>query len=276
MLHNTINLTEDGRVTLVTYIHNNYTSAFENFQPQKRPAIIVLPGGAYGFLSGREAEPVALTFLKEGFSTFILNYSIGENSAFPNPLNDVSRAIWTIRENADEWNIDTNAIVLMGFSAGAGVAAMAATQWNTPDIAKSLGIPEGGNKPNAVVLGYGAAMNSTVLDDPDCEKPFFLGKIAKDRSPQLEFLNYMGIHVPPMFIWHVLRDKYVPAVNQLMFAQAMQKYNLPYELHIFQNGRHGMSVSNDLSAYKDKNYQNNSVSMWVPLCTNWLRNLFEF
>ena len=124
MLQKTINFTPDGRVCLKTYILNRTMNG--NPLP-KRPAIIILPGGAFMFLSETEAEPVALTFAKEGFHTFVLHYSVGDDSAFPNPLDETSKAIWEVLRNADEWGIAADQIALMGFSAGACIAALSAT-----------------------------------------------------------------------------------------------------------------------------------------------------
>jgi len=76
MIHKTISLVKGKDVTLTTYIHDQ--SAQGNFQIPQRPAIIVMPGGAYSFLSDAEGEPVALTFLKEGYNTFVLRYSVGD------------------------------------------------------------------------------------------------------------------------------------------------------------------------------------------------------
>ncbi|HOJ93327.1 MAG TPA: alpha/beta hydrolase [Dictyoglomaceae bacterium] len=164
MLYKTINFTPDGRVNMKTYILDKTM----NGKPlPNRPAIIILPGSAFTFLSETEGEPVALTFAREGFHTFVLNYSIGEYSAFPNPLDDVSRAIWEVRRNADEWGINRDQIVVMGFSAGACVAAMSATQWNTPGLAERLGVPRDGIKPNATVIGYGASLLSTIFDNKE-------------------------------------------------------------------------------------------------------------
>jgi acetyl esterase/lipase len=94
MLNKTINFTADGRVNIKTYV---LPPSYDNRPCPKRPAIIILPGGAFTFLSEREAEPVALTFAKEGFHTFVLSYSVGDYSAFPNPLDEVSKAIWEVR-----------------------------------------------------------------------------------------------------------------------------------------------------------------------------------
>lgn len=271
MLHETINLTADGRVNMHTYIQDMY----KNVKAIKRPAIIVLPGGAFSFLADNEGEPVALTFAKEGFSTFVLNYSIGDDSVFPNPLDDVSRAIWEVRRNADVWGIDPNQIALMGFSAGACVAAMSATQWNTPGLAERLHIPPEGIKPNAAVIGYGASLLSTIFDSMDenlvIPEP---GKLTADRTPQVDVVNYVDTQTAPMFIWHNRYDQYVPVKNPLLLADKMEQYGLPFELHIFQSGKHGMSVNNNLTNPTGEGIDE-SVSSWVPLCTSWLTNLFR-
>lgn len=268
MLCQTINFTSDGRVNMRTYIHAEQ-------EEEKRSAIIVLPGGAYGFVSDDEGEPVALTFYEKGFNTFVLSYSVGDDSVYPNPLDDVSRAVWEVRKNADEWGIDPDAIVLMGFSAGSGVAAMSATQWNTPGLAERLGIPEDGIKPNAAVMGYGAASNSELLDTPGVYVPDILGMISRNRTPELDVVNYVGPHTPPLFIWHNRYDRFVPAINPILMAEAMQRHDLPYELHIFQEGQHGMSVGNNAPGKSLDDSPNPSVDMWVPLCENWINSLFH-
>ncbi len=122
MLHKTIPLREGSAATLTTYIHDQ--SSQGEFQIQNRPAIIVMPGGAYAFLSDTEAEPVALTFLKEGYNTFVLRYSVGDACTYPEILEEVSLAIWQVRSHAKEWYTNPEAIVVMGFSAGACLAAM--------------------------------------------------------------------------------------------------------------------------------------------------------
>lgn len=277
MLHETIKLSADGRVRLKTYIHDQ--SEQGDFQIQTRPAIIVMPGGAYAFLSDAEAEPVALTFLKEGYNTFVLSYSVGDDCTYPEILEEVSLAVWTVRSHAKEWSINPDAIVLMGFSAGACLAAMSATQWNTPGLAARLGVPDEGIKPNAAVIAYAPWDNTnTIQKDPKYYNPE-CAKIAKDCTPELDFINYTGAHMPPLFIWHNRYDKYVPAINPVMIAAKMLELDLPFELHIFQGGGHGMSVCNNLSSYNEKaktlNGENHSVGMWVPMCVNWINSLFD-
>lgn len=275
MINKMIKLTSVGKANLVTYIHEEFDVYKLEFQILKRPAIIIMPGGAYAFLSPNEAEPVALTFLKEGFNTFVLNYSVGEESEYPALLEEVSRAIWEVRKRADEWNINPNAIAVMGFSAGAGVASMAATQWNSPGLAKSLGIPEGGNKPNALIIGYGSSDTRTYMDD-SFENKLSLGKIAAKRDPHLDVVNFVGEDTPPAFIWHTRNDHIIPSDQPLRMAIKMQEFNLQYELHVFQFGDHGMSVFNNLSSYQAGNSgECRNVGLWVQMCTNWLCEIFQ-
>ncbi len=277
MIHETISLVKGKEVTLTTYIHDQSTQG--NFQISKRPAIIVMPGGAYSFLSDTEGEPVALTFLKEGYNTFVLRYSVGDACTYPEILKEVSLAVWEVRSHAEEWNINPDAIVLMGFSAGACLAAMSATQWNTPGLAERLGVPFEGVKPNAAVIAYASWDNTNTIQknpkyyNPDC------AKIAKDCTPELDFINYTGSHMPPLFIWHNRYDKFVPAINPVMIAAKMLELDLPFELHLFQGGEHGMSVCNRLSSYgeeaRELNNRNPNVAMWVPMCINWMNDLFD-
>lgn len=275
MIHKPMQLSKKSRATLTTYIHDQ--SHQNEFQIKNRPAVLITPGGAYAFLSDAEGEPVALTFLKEGFNTFVLHYSVGEVCTYPEILEEVSLAIWTIRSHAEEWNINPNAIVLMGFSAGACLAAMSATQWNTPGLAERLDVSPEAIKPNAAVIAYAPWDNTnTIQNDPKYYNPD-CAKIAKDCTPELDFINYAGPHMPPLFLWHNRYDKYVPATNPVMIAAKMLELDLPFELHIFQGGEHGMSVCNNLSSYNKKqlNAENPNVRMWVPMCTNWINSLFH-
>ena len=275
MIHKSIQFTEDGRVRLRTYIHDQSTQ--KDFQIKKRPAVIIMAGGAYSYLSDTEAEPVAITFLKEGFNTFILDYSVGEYCTYPEILEEVSKAILEVRRNAEEWHINPDAIVLMGFSAGACLAAMSATQWNTEGLAERLGAEKEEIKPNAAVIGYAPWDNRTIQNDPVYYNPE-CAKIAKDCTPELNFIEYVGEHVPPLFIWNNRFDQYVPPINQPMVAEKLIKYGIPFEMHIFQGGEHGMSVCNNLSSYDDEakklNEENPNVALWVPMCTNWINSLF--
>jgi acetyl esterase/lipase len=270
MISETINFTSDGRVKLQTYIHPS--------APKPLPAIIVLPGGAYGFISETEGEPVAKYFFDKDFHTFVLHYSVGNHSAYPAPLLEVSKAIWQVRKNATAWGIQSDGIALMGFSAGSGISAMSATQWNNQETALGAGANSAEDiRPNAAVIGYGASDNSkTIINNPDIYIPPILGKIALDKTPELDVVNYVSKDTSPMFIWHCRYDNLVPAINPIMMAESLQKNGCRYELHIFQQGQHGLGLGKNGECdivLNNPDYIN--ADLWVPMCINWLRKLFE-
>lgn len=133
---------EHEAVRLYAYLQSNDG---EYSADKIRPAVIICPGGGYVLPSDREAEPVAMKFAAEGYQTFVLRYStyfsgcaidftqpaIGnEKVAYPGPLYDLAKALIIIRENSSRWFIDSNKIVLCGFSAGGHLAASLGVHWN--------------------------------------------------------------------------------------------------------------------------------------------------
>jgi acetyl esterase/lipase len=279
MIHEKIDLSEDGRVYMKTYIHDRSSQLWDNvgqWQPDLRPSVLVLPGGAYQYCSDREAEPVVFPFLTAGFNAFVLFYSVAEHSVFPFPLEDVSRAVWEIRKHKETWQIDQDKIAVGGFSAGGNLAAMLGTQWNTPGLAEKLDIPKGGNKPNAIFLCYAlTGIESHMLKAPPADPGVKFtppGAIMAQNTEQLNVFRYVSKNASPAFIWHSLEDEQLSIDNPLLLVQAYAKNNIPFELHIFQHGRHGTSINTDLSSYGQEQPVN--VASWVPLCINWLKALF--
>ena len=268
MLYQTINYTQDGRVNLQTYIPD----VFHEEMPL-RPAMIACPGGAWTWLCPAEGEGVALTFVREGFAAFVLNYSVGDYSEFPNPLIEISWAIKTVREHAREWHIDPDRIAISGYSAGASVCSMSATQWMDPAIRQALGAPSEMYKPNAAVLAYGCNDLATIFDNQEDDLVIPTpGKITADRTKQIDVVNYVTKDTAPIFFYHCRNDRLVPVKNTWMLAEKLDEYKLPFELHIFGTGEHGMSVNNRLTAKREE--IDPSVTQWVPLCIAWLDQMF--
>ena len=280
MIYEKINYTEDGRVNLQTYIPD---LCRDDLPP--RPAMITCPGGGWEFHGAAEGEAVALTFVKEGYAGFVLNYSLGEYSAFPNPLVEISWAIRTVREHAEEWHIDPNRIYVSGFSAGATVAALSATQWNDPRVCEVLGGEASMYRPDAAVLAYGVFDISTVFSGFDLSSVprevaieqgmklgFTLGQVIANLTPEVNVVNYVSKDSSPMFIFQSKTDEFVPVSNAEMLAAKMEEYGRPYELHIFESGRHGMSVNNRLTDPVEEIDPN--WSQWVDKCVKWLENVY--
>lgn len=117
-----------------------------------RPSVLVIPGGGYEMTSDREAEPIAMQFLAAGYNAFVLRYSV-KPSVFPVALLEAAEAMKQIREHAAEWHVDTNAIAVIGFSAGGHLAANLATSASDEVIA-AHGYDPDAVRPNGLMLAY--------------------------------------------------------------------------------------------------------------------------
>ncbi len=242
MITEKIVFNEERNVTLSVYVPD---VSNEMAYWDKRPAILILPGGAYCFCSDREAEPVALEFMARGFNVFVLRYSLNENSKFPTPLNDAVQALEAIRENSEKWHTDPEKIAVCGFSAGGHLAAALATM---SDV-----------KPNACILGYPCILES-------------IGKILANPIPSLE--KYVDTKTPPTFIFAAADDTCVPIENSLEFAKALNENNIPFEMHIFSQGGHGFSTSTDVVMSPESLEFVKNTKTWVPMCIDWLKLIF--
>lgn len=233
-------------VTLTAYIPE-YSSEMPHLE--KRPAILVIPGGAYKMCSDREAEPVALAFMNKGYAAFILRYSVGKGkAAFPRPLNDAEEALELIHENADEWRINASKIAAIGFSAGGHLCA-------------ALGAM-GRIRPAACILGYPCILES-------------MGRILADPIPGID--EYVDEKTPATFIFASCEDTCVPIENSIKYMAALNKYKIPFEVHIYEKGYHGFSTSDNVVYSRKEDFEyNKDTASWVELCMTWLGKRFDF
>ena len=268
-----IYLYEDRKdVFIDTYIRDTSPE----YPTNKRPAMLIFPGGGYGMCSDREAEPIANQFLAMGLSCFVLRYSVGENASrrmpeFSQPLLDASLAMSIIRKNAEEWNVDSEKIAIVGFSAGGHLAGSLATMWNDESIFNELGIPAGSNKPNAVILCYPVLTFGELTHMGTREN--LLGKFSDDENlvKKYSLENNVSEDTPPAFIWHTAEDGAVPVRNSIMFASALSAKEIPFELQIFPFGGHGMSTGTKEVCQIENKY----ASRWVELSAKWLNITFD-
>jgi acetyl esterase/lipase len=299
MLMESIQLWEDrDYVTLHTYIHENSREFQTN---HTRPAIVICPGGGYLGTSDREAEPVALRFAALGYHTFVLRYTTyykewvkdfqnppapNENSAYPQPLYDLSKALLTVRENASKWLVDPNKIAVCGFSAGGHLAASMSVQWNSQLLYDKFSVEPDLLKPNATILGYPVVdyqlMKEKTAEADDFIKGFwnisskaFFGNSDPSTEQLFEAspVNFVTPETPPTFIWHTADDDLVYAENSLRHATALAKNKVPYELHVFESGVHGLSLCDETTA-SNENHLNTECKVWVDLASSWLKRHF--
>jgi acetyl esterase/lipase len=230
--------------------------------PAAGTAVIVAPGGAYmGLASGHEGRQVADWFAAHGVTAFVLTYRlIPYGYHHPIQLQDAQRAIRWVRAHSADYGVDPQRIGMIGFSAGGHLTAMAATLFDNGDPQAADPVDRVSSRPDFAILGYPAIdLTERSLKHigvgvagpkPDAATLRELAP-AQNVSPQ----------TPPTFIFHTSTDETVPARNATLFYDALRAANVPVELHIFAEGRHGLGF-----AMTDP-----ALSAWPMLLQTWLQ-----
>jgi acetyl esterase/lipase len=227
-------------------------------------AVVIFPGGAYRELAANlEGRQVADWFAARGFRAFVLSYRLTSNGyVLPVPLLDARRAIQTVRARARDYFIDPNRIVVIGFSAGGHLAALAGTQFVTGNPDADDPIDRASSRPDYLVLGY-PWIGAISLDTSHLNycKIFNLmdqcAALTQAYSPDL----FVTKDTPPTFWYHTFTDKTVPVEQGLRFYEALVKAGVPAEAHIFANGPHGTGLGKGDAA----------LDQWPSLLETWLR-----
>ncbi|HEY8419123.1 MAG TPA: alpha/beta hydrolase [Clostridia bacterium] len=234
------------------------------------PSMLVLPGGGYGYVSPREADPIALRYSVCGFQTFILDYTVGSVQKFPAQLIEASMAMIYIRENAQKYNTAENMAAAVGFSAGGHLCACLATLFDEPILKDKFGERAKLIRPDAVVLSYAVitsgnkahkgSFDNLCGDDKELREYLSLEKRVTSRSS-------------PAFLWHTYEDRAVPPYNSLIYALACEEHNVPFSLHIFEKGWHGLATAqSDTNSEKGLAKVSTGADQWIKLSVDWLKD----
>ncbi len=206
-------------------------------------AMVICPGGAYQFLAPLEGNDYALWLNQHGITCFVLKYRLGPNGYhYPAEFQDVTRAIRWVRAHADEYKIDPQRVGIIGSSAGGHLAATLLTHFDFGDTNSADVIERQSSRPDLGILCY-----------PVITMGEFAHQISKDnllgKNPAAKLVTELSnelqvkTNTPPCFIWCTGQDKSVPMENSLMFAEALRKNHVPFDLHIYQKGGHGMGLA---------------------------------
>ena len=227
-------------------------------------AVVILPGGAYLNLAANlEGRQVADWFTSRGFRAFVLSYRLSSNGyMLPVPLVDARRAVQLVRARAQDYAINPNRIVIIGFSAGGHLAALASTQFVTGKPESEDPIERVSSRPDYLVLGYPwiGAISSDTSHLTYCKLFNVMAKCEALRaaySPDL----FVTKETPPTFLFHTFNDETVPVEQSLRFYNALVKAGVPGEMHVFANGPHGTGLGKGDAA----------LDQWPSLLETWLR-----
>lgn len=264
MINKTISI---GNAKLVSYVVSNTVEVEES---RKRPTILICPGGGYGFVSEREAEPVALCYNAAGMNAFVLYYSIAP-AKFPTALTEAALAMAYIRENAEEYNVDADKVVICGFSAGGHLAASLSVYWQETFLSELTGKLNESMKPNASILCY-----PVISWGEHAHKGSFinlLGDGLSDEEYKAQSLEFkVTKQTPRSFIWHTFEDQPVPVKNSMLYCEALLMHNIPFEYHVFPRGPHGLSLANEIVSKGDWGIVP-EIQQWMPMSIRFIQNL---
>jgi len=222
-------------------------------------AVIVCPGGGYARRAAHEGQPVAEWLNRIGIASFVLDYRVAP-SKHPAPLSDAQRAIRYVRSHAEEFGIDPNRIGILGFSAGGHLASSAGTHFDSGNPNASDPIERASCRPDLMVLCY------PVITFSEYRHSGSMVNLLGEDAPE-ELRRYMSSELqvtpdtPPAFLWHTSDDPGVPVENSLLLAAALRRNGVPFELHSYESGRHGLGLAQE----------HPEARTWPDLCELWLR-----
>lgn len=225
-------------------------------------AIVICPGGGYGALADHEGNDYALFLNSIGVTGAVLKYRIAPKYGHPAPMLDAARAIRYLRSHAADLKLDPNRIGIMGSSAGGHLASTLATHFDAGDSSAADPVDRVSSRPDVAILCYPVV---SMTDDFATHKGSRKNLLGENPDPKLQTLMSNELQItpqtPPTFMFHTMDDGAVPVENSLLFAAGLRRNKVPYEMHIYEHGRHGVGLAPYDAA----------LSTWAKLLENWLR-----
>lgn len=254
--------TSDGILRISKVTVPTLTAYVPEKQDANRTAVVICPGGGYWIVAAdHEGAAIAKEFNKKGITAFVLKYRLPDDKAMQNkeigPLQDAQQAIKIVRDSAAKWNIDPSHVGIMGFSAGGHLASTAGTHFTKTVIDNK---EKTNLRPDFMILiypvisfqdayGHIGSRDQLIGKNPSAEK-------IKEYSNELQVTP----KTPPTFLVHASDDNGVPAMNSILFYEALLANHVPAELHIYQTGGHGFGL-----------HRKNTSDEWMDRCFDWLK-----
>lgn len=253
--------------------HSGDVPTITVYLPPKEKAtgasIVICPGGGYGFLAAdHEGKQVAEWLNSIGVAGVVLKYRLAPKYKHPAPLDDARRAIRMVRWKSEEWGLDPKRVGILGFSAGGHLASTAATHYMDAHVLPGDAINGFTTRPDVAILIYPVIAIGTEFGHGG-SRDNLLGKDApKELVMSLSNETQVTDKTPPTFLAHTLADTGVPVENSMLFAMALRKAKVPFELHVFEKGQHGLGLG---TGWEGHIKGEPAFEAWPKLCETWLR-----
>lgn len=232
------------------------------------PGIVVCPGGGYDYTSERESEVIATQFLSEGYRVFVVQYSVNPHG-FPQQLREIAGTMEIIYKNAEEWHVDTSRMAIIGFSAGGHCAAQYSNRYDCPEVRELF--PE--SKPvQASILSYPVITADPKYTHAGTVRNFVGGHTPTDLEEKgVSCHLVVSDKTPPTFLWHTAADELVAVENSLLYAHELSEHKIPFEMHIYPFGAHGLSIATEQVYADPLNEKAKRAGKWVEDMKSWLK-----
>ncbi|HEX4083823.1 MAG TPA: alpha/beta hydrolase [Chthoniobacteraceae bacterium] len=228
-------------------------------------ALLICPGGGYEGLAPYEGEAYARFFNQYGIAGFVLTYRLASNGYhYPAMFQDVTRAMRCVRAHAADWHVDPHRIGIIGSSAGGHLASMLLTHFDSGKPDDPDPVERQSSRPDLGILCYPVI----TMMGPDTNAGSQAALLGPNPAPGLAKLLSTELQVtsntPSCFIFQTWEDPTVKVENSLMFAAALRAHGIPFDLHIYQHGGHGMGLGGPWD-------QPEKLHPWTRDCIYWLK-----
>ena len=254
---NALGTEEKDIPTVIVYMPEN--------AKQSTPVLMICPGGGYGGLAmDHEGHQFAKWANDMGMAGVIVSYRHrGRGYGHPNPLLDAQRAIRLTRSHADDWNIDSQRLGMIGFSAGGHLTSTVLTHFDQCQADAADAIDRLSSRLDFGILSYAVIALGESYTHAGSQKNLLGADASPELIQSLSNEKQVTSQTPPTFLWHTAEDKAVPAENSLRFYSAMVTAGVPGELHVFAKGKHGLGLAAGSGA----------AEQWPGLCKHWLADI---
>lgn len=226
--------------------------------------MIICSGGAYrGVCINRERIPVALQYNAAGFHAFVLDYSVAP-TGWSAACCELSKAVSYVHSIADENYIDKEKIIICGFSAGGHLCAGLGVHYNLKPVKEYSGVFNDSNRPNGMILCYPMIGDNIPKTGSNTFNSFVAGR-GEEAEQYFHLNHFVTENTPKAFLWHTFGDTGANPENSMWFAAAMREKGIPFELHIFPEGPHGLALSNKQTECESFPVSYPAVAKWMEL-----------